>query len=106
MVRETKHLAIALDKLQEKISAWVDSSSKKGKWSANTVGMTQGWLKEGLKPRMVTRDLSWGVPVPLKGWEGKVMYVWVSHFIAIYTLPSIVLNQLYNSSMHLSAIQV
>lgn len=78
VIRDTKHLAIALDKLQEKISAWVDSSSKKGEWSTNTVGMTQGWLKEGLKPRMVTRDLSWGVPVPLEGWENKVMYVWVS----------------------------
>lgn len=78
VIRETKHLALALDKLQEQISAWVDTSSSKGEWSANTVGMTQGWLKEGLKPRMVTRDLKWGVPVPLKGWEDKVMYVWVS----------------------------
>lgn len=78
VTKETSHLSIALDKLQPEIQSWVDESSSKGKWSSNTVGMTKGWLKEGLLPRNVTRDLSWGVPVPLEGWENKVMYVWVS----------------------------
>ncbi|CAD6572574.1 MAG: hypothetical protein CYPHOPRED_004884 [Cyphobasidiales sp. Tagirdzhanova-0007] len=86
VTRETSHLSIALDRLQEEIAEWVDRSSAKGKWSTNTMAMTKSWLKEGLLPRNVTRDLAWGVPVPLKGWEDKVMYVW---FDAPIGYPSI-----------------
>lgn len=84
ITRDTKHLSILLDQLQPRIEEWVAESSKKGKWSTNTVGMTQGWLREGLQPRMITRDLEWGVPVPLNGWEGKVMYVWVSVALIVW----------------------
>ena len=80
ITKETSHLSIALDKLQPALEEWVAKSSKEGKWSSNTIAMTKSWLKEGLLPRNVTRDLAWGVPVPLEGWEKKVMYVWVSGF--------------------------
>ena len=76
--KETTHLSIALDKLQSRLEEWTKQSIADGKWSSNAVAMTNAWLRDGLKPRNITRDLEWGVPVPLKGWEKKVMYVWVS----------------------------
>ncbi|CAG8579610.1 12470_t:CDS:2, partial [Cetraspora pellucida] len=51
-------------------------TSIEGKWSANSKNITQSWLKEGLKPRCITRDLNWGTPVPLEEMKGKVFYVW------------------------------
>lgn len=57
-----------------------------GKWSANGINITGSWLKEGLRPRCITRDLKWGTPVPLKGFEDKVFYVW---FDACIGYPSI-----------------
>ncbi len=47
-----------------------------GNWSANSQQITKGWLQEGLKPRCITRDLTWGTPVPLEGFTDKVFYVW------------------------------
>ena len=75
-VRESKHLFVDLPKLEPKLSKWINEQSVKGKWSLNAVTMTKAWLKEGLKPRCITRDLKWGVPVPLKGYKGKVFYSW------------------------------
>jgi methionyl-tRNA synthetase len=60
------------------IAPWVEEAFKKGTFSSNAIALTRGWLQEGLQPRAMTRDLKWGVPVPLKGWEDKVFYVWVS----------------------------
>lgn len=60
-----------------------------GKWSHNGINITQSWIKEGLKPRCITRDLKWGVPVPLEGYEQKVFYVW---FDAPIGYPSITAN--------------
>ncbi|CEI98711.1 Putative Cytoplasmic methionine-tRNA ligase Mrs1 [Rhizopus microsporus] len=64
-------------------------SSTEGGWSANGIHITESWLKEGLKPRCITRDLKWGVPVPLEGYEDKVFYVW---FDAPIGYPSITAN--------------
>ncbi len=50
--------------------------SKEGGWSDNAIKTSKQWIKNGLRNRCITRDLKWGTPVPLEGWENKVMYVW------------------------------
>lgn len=72
--KTTKHLYICLDKLQPKLQKWVES--KKDIWRPHVYSMTNKWFKEGLKPRCITRDIPWGIKVPLKGFEDKVFYVW------------------------------
>lgn len=89
MRRETKHYHLLLDKLQPEIESWVKQSIEKGIWPKNSRVITESWLKEGLKDRGITRDLKWGVPVPLKGFENKVLYVW---FEACIGYPSITAN--------------
>ncbi|RME52079.1 methionine--tRNA ligase [Candidatus Woesearchaeota archaeon] len=74
--KKTRHLFLDLPKLQRQLESWVEKQSKEGFWSENAVRQTKAWFKEGLSPRAITRDLSWGIPVPLKGFEGKVFYVW------------------------------
>jgi len=63
--RETKHMYLQLDKLQEKIDTWQHKSYETGKWSANGYQIAQAWIKTGLEPRGITRDLKWGTPIPL-----------------------------------------
>lgn len=72
--KATKHIYISLDKLQPKLQKWVES--KKDIWRPHVYSMTNKWFKEGLKPRCITRDLPWGIKVPLEGFEDKVFYVW------------------------------
>ncbi len=74
IIKKSKHLFIDLPKLEPKLRAWMDSVQSS--WSDNARTMTQAWMKEGLKQRCITRDLKWGIPVPLKGFEGKVFYSW------------------------------
>ncbi|OJD19266.1 methionine-tRNA ligase [Emergomyces pasteurianus Ep9510] len=87
--RKTKHIHIMLDKLQPEIEEWVHPAIEKGDWPKNSRVITESWLKEGLKDRGITRDLKWGVPVPLEGYEKKVLYVW---FEACIGYPSITAN--------------
>ncbi|KAG9323222.1 hypothetical protein KVV02_007954 [Mortierella alpina] len=84
--KESKHLFLDLGKLQPECEAWFEKASAEGRWSANGRVITQAWFKDGLRLRCITRDLKWGTPVPLKGWEGKVFYVW---FDAPIGYPSI-----------------
>lgn len=72
--KTTKHIYISLDKLQPQLQAWVES--KKDVWRPHVYSMTNKWFKEGLKPRCITRDIPWGIKVPLEGYEDKVFYVW------------------------------
>lgn len=72
--KETKHLFLNLDRLQPELEEWIES--KKGVFSPQVYNLAKGWIKEGLKPRCITRDLKWGVKVPLKGYDAKVFYVW------------------------------
>ena len=77
-VRDTAHLFLKLDALQDKVRAWVDSHEN---WPHLTKSIALKWLNEGLNARSITRDLSWGIPVtkngqPRPGFEGKVFYVW------------------------------
>ncbi|RCH95938.1 hypothetical protein CU097_007600 [Rhizopus azygosporus] len=89
ILRESNHLFLDLTKLQPAIEETFKQSSTEGGWSANGIHITESWLKEGLKPRCITRDLKWGVPVPLEGYEDKVFYVW---FDAPIGYPSITAN--------------
>jgi methionyl-tRNA synthetase len=72
-IRETKHFFIPLGRFQEQVKAWLDT---KKNWRDNVLNFCYGWIKEGLTDRAITRDITWGVPVPLPGYEGKVLYVW------------------------------
>ena len=87
--RSTKHIHLLLDKLQPEIENWVLPAMEKGNWPKNSRDITKAWLKEGLKDRGITRDLKGGVPVPLPGFENKVLYVW---FEACIGYPSITAN--------------
>jgi methionyl-tRNA synthetase len=73
ILKETKNWFLPLDKLQPKIEAYIDSHSD---WKPNVFGQCKSWLNQGLHPRAMTRDLDWGVKVPLKDAENKVLYVW------------------------------
>ncbi|XP_052134881.1 probable methionine--tRNA ligase [Oryza glaberrima] len=75
-VRDTDHLFLELPLLREKLEKYIDETSVTGSWSQNAIHATNAWLKEGLKPRCITRDLKWGVPVPHEKYKDKVFYVW------------------------------
>ncbi len=75
ILKKTKHWYLPLDKYQDEwLEAWIDSH--KSDWKSNVYGQCKSWLTGGLQPRAVTRDLDWGVPVPVEGSDGKVLYVW------------------------------
>ena len=72
--RTTKHWYLPLNDYQQWLEQWILGDHKE--WRSNVYGQCKSWLDTGLKPRAVTRDLSWGIPVPVEGAEGKVLYVW------------------------------
>ena len=72
--RETTHWYLPLDQYQQWLEHWILDQHKE--WRPNVYGQCKSWLDGGLKPRAVTRDLDWGIPVPVEGAEGKVLYVW------------------------------
>ena len=74
-VKETKHWFLPLDKHEKFLREWILKGHKKD-WKPNVYGQVKSWIDDGLRPRAVTRDLDWGIPVPLKDAEGKVLYVW------------------------------
>lgn len=84
--KETTHLFLDLPNLEDNLASWVSTASVEGKWTNNALAMTETWLRDGLKQRCITRDLKWGVPVPLEGFTDKVFYVW---FDAPIGYPSI-----------------
>ncbi|CDM30051.1 hypothetical protein DTO013E5_8080 [Penicillium roqueforti] len=86
--RETKHIHLLLDKLQPDIEKWAHPAIEKGNWPRNSRVITESWLKEGLKGRGITRDLKWGVPVPLEGYENKVLYVWFEACIGYLSITA------------------
>lgn len=71
--RVTDHLFLDLPALTAQLQSYVDSSEG---WSTNSIQQTKAWMRDGLKPRCITRDLKWGVPVPLEDYSEKVFYVW------------------------------
>ena len=72
--RETKHWYLPLDRYEEFLREWILDGHKE--WKTNVYGQCKSWLDMGLQPRAVSRDLDWGIPVPVEGAEGKVLYVW------------------------------
>jgi methionyl-tRNA synthetase len=74
VMRETFHWYLPLDRWQDMLSKWILEGHKE--WRPNVYGQCKSWLDMGLQPRAVSRDLDWGVPVPVEGAEGKVLYVW------------------------------
>ena len=74
VLRKTKHWYLPLDKHQQWLEPWITEEHKE--WRSNVMGQCKSWFDMGLKPRAVSRDLDWGIPVPVEGAEGKVLYVW------------------------------
>ena len=74
-MKVTKHWYLPLDKYEKWLREWIVEGHKND-WKTNVLGQVKSWLDDGLKPRAVTRDLDWGIPVPVENAEGKVLYVW------------------------------
>lgn len=74
VIKDTKHLYLKLDKIQPELEKWIEKN--KDVWRPHVYGEARRWINEGLVPRAITRDIPWGIPVPLKGYENKVFYVW------------------------------
>ena len=74
-LKATKHWFLPLDQYEDFIREWI-LEGHKNDWKPNVYGQVKSWVDDGLKPRAVTRDLDWGIPVPVAGGEGKVLYVW------------------------------
>lgn len=74
-LKETKHWFLPLNKHEQFLKDWILEGHKKD-WKPNVYGQVKSWIDDGLRPRAVTRDLDWGIPVPVPGGEGKVLYVW------------------------------
>ncbi|WP_400192095.1 methionine--tRNA ligase [Hymenobacter sp. B81] len=75
VLRETKHWYLPLDQYEPWLREWIIEGHKQD-WKTNVYGQCKSWIDQGLHPRAVTRDLDWGVPVPVAGADGKVLYVW------------------------------
>jgi methionyl-tRNA synthetase len=75
ILKETKHWFLPLDQYETWLKEWIVKGHKKD-WKTNVYGQCKSWIDDGLRPRAVTRDLDWGIPVPVEGGEGKVLYVW------------------------------
>ncbi len=74
-LKETKHWFLPLDQHEAFLKEWI-LEGHKNDWKSNVYGQVKSWIDDGLRPRAVTRDLDWGIPVPAEGGEGKVLYVW------------------------------
>ena len=74
VLKKTKHWYLPLDEYEPWLRKWILNDHKE--WKTNVYGQCKSWIDQGLQPRAVTRDLDWGVPVPIRGAEGKVLYVW------------------------------
>ena len=74
-LKETKHWFLPLDKHEAFLKKWI-LEGHKSDWKPNVYGQCKSWIDDGLRPRAVTRDLDWGIPVPVEGADGKVLYVW------------------------------
>ncbi len=74
VMKETKHWYLPLDKYESWLKEWLLEGHKE--WKSNVYGQCKSWIDNGLRPRPMTRDLKWGIPVPVEGGDGKVLYVW------------------------------
>ena len=88
-LRETDNLALDMPKLKDRLEQFVLLAEKEGRWPANAIGIAKSWLKEGLRERTITRDLKWGIRVPLRGFNDKVFYVWFDACIGYISLTAL-----------------
>lgn len=88
ITRETKHIFLELDKLQPEIETFFQESAETGTWSSNGKHITSAWLKEGLQPRNITRDMKWGTEVPLPDYQEKVIYSWFDACIGYVSMTA------------------
>ncbi len=82
VMKETKHWYFPLDQYEEWLRHWIVEEHPE--WKSNVAGQCKSWLDNGLRPRPMTRDLDWGIPVPVEGAEGKVLYVWFDAPIGLH----------------------
>ncbi|MCL1817888.1 MAG: methionine--tRNA ligase, partial [Spirochaetaceae bacterium] len=87
-MKETKHLYLDLPAIRPELEKWIAKTSEEGFWARNAVRMTEAWIRDGLKERAITRDLKWGIPVPKKGFEDKVFYVWFDACIGYISITA------------------
>ncbi|KAL0403619.1 UNVERIFIED_CONTAM: putative methionine--tRNA ligase [Sesamum radiatum] len=87
-IRDTNHLFLELPLLKDRLEEYIRTMSVAGGWSQNAIQSTHAWLREGLKPRCITRDLKWGVPVPHEKFKDKVFYVWFDAPIGYVSITS------------------
>lgn len=87
-IRDTDHLFLELPLIKDKLEEYINKMSVSGSWSQNAIQGTYAWLKDGLKPRCITRDLKWGVPVPHEKFKDKVFYVWFDAPIGYISITS------------------
>lgn len=73
VIKTSKHWFLDLDKFEKRLDSWLESKTN---WKSNVKAFCKQWFERGLEPRGITRDISWGIPVPVEGAEGKVLYVW------------------------------
>ncbi|XP_069762387.1 methionine--tRNA ligase, cytoplasmic isoform X2 [Narcine bancroftii] len=76
VIKSSNHLFLELPKLEERLEQWLEKSVSTGDWTPNARFIARSWIRDGIKPRCITRDLKWGTPVPLQGFTDKVFYVW------------------------------
>ena len=93
--RDSEHLFMDLEKVDGQLKDYVSrtTSDKSNMWTPNSVSITQGWFNTGLKARCITRDLKWGVPVPMTGFENKCFYVWFGAPIGYISITSCFLQK-------------
>lgn len=86
--RNSTHIFLKLNDLEPELKQWVEAAAEKGAWSKNSRTITNSWLKQGLEPRCITRDLVWGTPVPLENYKDKVLYVWFDATIGYVSITA------------------
>ncbi len=91
--RDTTHLYIDLPAILPKLEAWMEKRSVDGFWARNAIQMTKSWIRDGLHERAITRDLKWGIPVPRKGFEEKVFYVWFDAPIGYISITATLVDE-------------
>ncbi|XP_053151072.1 methionine--tRNA ligase, cytoplasmic isoform X2 [Hemicordylus capensis] len=93
VVKASQHLFLDLPKLEDRLEKWLALSQSTGDWTPNARYITGSWIRDGLKPRCITRDLKWGTPVPLDGFRDKVFYVWFDAPIGYLSITANYTNQ-------------
>lgn len=102
VLKKTKHWFLKLDAQQEEIAAWLET--KKDTWKSHVYGQCKSWINDGLRPRAMTRDLNWGIPVPpeIEGSEGKVLYVWLDAPIGYISATKQLFREIENNTTEFS----